>query len=96
MTSSNILDINPSRRITPINGLNHEFITMKHLSGATNSPYVTTSYKKMEKHPETEPEVGESTPPGPSQSQTAEESLDSVLEATYPTIHLESYSSPPP
>ncbi|MEQ2278112.1 hypothetical protein XENORESO_012767 [Xenotaenia resolanae] len=72
-----ILDINPSRRITPINGLNHEFITMKHLSGATNSPYVTTSYKKMEKHPETEPEVGESTPPGPSQSQTAEESLDS-------------------
>lgn len=70
-----MLDMNPSRRIAPLKALNHEFITMAHLSADSSSPYVIASQTKMVKVEEEKPEVENSTSAGPSLPQ---ESLDST------------------
>uniref|UniRef100_A0A096LYN0 Protein kinase domain-containing protein n=1 Tax=Poecilia formosa TaxID=48698 RepID=A0A096LYN0_POEFO len=70
-----MLDMNPSRRIAPLKALNHEFITMAHLSADSSSSYVIASQTKMIKVNEEEPEVENSTSAGPSLPQ---ESLDST------------------
>uniref|UniRef100_A0A3B5MEW7 Protein kinase domain-containing protein n=1 Tax=Xiphophorus couchianus TaxID=32473 RepID=A0A3B5MEW7_9TELE len=62
-------------RIAPLKALNHEFITMAHLSADSSSPYVIASQTKMVKVEEEEPEVENSTCAGPSLPQ---ESLDST------------------
>uniref|UniRef100_A0A3Q2QWJ9 Protein kinase domain-containing protein n=1 Tax=Fundulus heteroclitus TaxID=8078 RepID=A0A3Q2QWJ9_FUNHE len=93
-----MLDMNPSRRITPNKALNHDFITMKHLCGGTDNPYVTASHRMMERCHETEPQV-ENTPSGSSQS--AEESLhsdtnkaDSSAQTPYSDGHQDSAKAP--
>ncbi|XP_047209132.1 uncharacterized protein LOC124860156 [Girardinichthys multiradiatus] len=43
-----MLHMTPPKRITPNEALKHDFITMNHLSGASDSPYVTASFEKME------------------------------------------------
>ncbi|XP_035991028.1 homeodomain-interacting protein kinase 1-like [Fundulus heteroclitus] len=93
-----MLDMNPSRRITPNKALNHDFITMKHLCGGTDNPYVTASHRMMERCPEPEPQV-ENTPSGSSQS--AEESLhsdtnkaDSSAQTPYSDGHQDSAKAP--
>ncbi|XP_043991090.1 dual specificity tyrosine-phosphorylation-regulated kinase 1B-like [Gambusia affinis] len=70
-----MLDMNPSRRIAPLKALNHEFITMAHLSADSGCPYVIASQTKMVKVEEEEPEAENSTSAGPSVPQ---ESLDST------------------
>lgn len=71
-----MLNINLSSRIAPVAALNHNFVTMSHLSGATNGPYVTACYKKMEPCAELESEAGNAAPLRPSDLFSDEESLD--------------------
>uniref|UniRef100_A0A8C6KES1 Protein kinase domain-containing protein n=1 Tax=Nothobranchius furzeri TaxID=105023 RepID=A0A8C6KES1_NOTFU len=39
--------VNPSERITPVEALNHRFITMSHLPKTSDNSYVTSAYEKM-------------------------------------------------
>uniref|UniRef100_A0A3B3BWI9 Protein kinase domain-containing protein n=1 Tax=Oryzias melastigma TaxID=30732 RepID=A0A3B3BWI9_ORYME len=43
-----MLNVNPRKRITPEEALNHNFITMSHLSSITDDSYVTEAQQLME------------------------------------------------
>uniref|UniRef100_A0A3B5MEY1 Protein kinase domain-containing protein n=1 Tax=Xiphophorus couchianus TaxID=32473 RepID=A0A3B5MEY1_9TELE len=62
-----MLDMNPSRRIAPLKALNHEFITMAHLSADSSSPYPQLRTLDPQFQPDTKWKSKYSTGPGTSE-----------------------------
>uniref|UniRef100_A0A3P9M3U2 Protein kinase domain-containing protein n=1 Tax=Oryzias latipes TaxID=8090 RepID=A0A3P9M3U2_ORYLA len=65
-----ILEVNPQRRITPSQALEHDFITMKHLAGKSKAAYAAGCEGVMGKTPPSEAQVNPSLqsslpPPSP-------------------------------
>uniref|UniRef100_A0A3B3IPH3 Protein kinase domain-containing protein n=1 Tax=Oryzias latipes TaxID=8090 RepID=A0A3B3IPH3_ORYLA len=56
----NMLEVNPQNRITPIQALEHDFITMKHLAGKSKAMYAGTAEEAMGKTPPSEAQVNPS------------------------------------
>uniref|UniRef100_A0A3P9LIE1 Protein kinase domain-containing protein n=1 Tax=Oryzias latipes TaxID=8090 RepID=A0A3P9LIE1_ORYLA len=62
--------VNPQRRITPSQALEHDFITMKHLAGKSKAAYAAGCKGVMGKTPPSEGQVNPSTKPGGDPSTT--------------------------
>uniref|UniRef100_A0A8C7ZIS4 Protein kinase domain-containing protein n=1 Tax=Oryzias sinensis TaxID=183150 RepID=A0A8C7ZIS4_9TELE len=55
-----ILEVNPQRRITPSQALEHDFITMKHLAGKSKAAYAAGCKGVMKMTPQSEAQVNPS------------------------------------
>uniref|UniRef100_A0A3P9J7U6 Protein kinase domain-containing protein n=1 Tax=Oryzias latipes TaxID=8090 RepID=A0A3P9J7U6_ORYLA len=57
-----MLEVNPQRRITPSQALEHDFITMKHLAGKSKAAYAAGCEGVMGKTPPSDAQVNPSAP----------------------------------
>uniref|UniRef100_A0A3B3I458 Protein kinase domain-containing protein n=1 Tax=Oryzias latipes TaxID=8090 RepID=A0A3B3I458_ORYLA len=63
-----MLEVNPQRRITPSQALEHDFITMKHLAGKSKAAYAAGCEGVMGKTPPSDAQVNPSAPSSSSMS----------------------------
>uniref|UniRef100_A0A3B3H3H7 Protein kinase domain-containing protein n=1 Tax=Oryzias latipes TaxID=8090 RepID=A0A3B3H3H7_ORYLA len=75
----NMLEVNPQNRITPIQALEHDFITMKHLAGKSKAMYAGTAEEAMGKTPPSEAQVNPSASSSSSRSGSSNKSLQSSM-----------------
>uniref|UniRef100_A0A3P9M3T6 Protein kinase domain-containing protein n=1 Tax=Oryzias latipes TaxID=8090 RepID=A0A3P9M3T6_ORYLA len=74
-----ILEVNPQRRITPSQALEHDFITMKHLAGKSKAAYAAGCEGVMGKTPPSEAQVNPSASSSSSMSGSSNQSLKSSM-----------------
>uniref|UniRef100_A0A8C7WZT2 Protein kinase domain-containing protein n=1 Tax=Oryzias sinensis TaxID=183150 RepID=A0A8C7WZT2_9TELE len=74
-----ILEVNPQRRITPSQALEHDFITMKHLAGKSKAAYAAGCEGVMGKTPPSEAQVDPSASSSSSMSGSSNQSLKSSI-----------------
>uniref|UniRef100_A0A3B3ICW9 Protein kinase domain-containing protein n=1 Tax=Oryzias latipes TaxID=8090 RepID=A0A3B3ICW9_ORYLA len=73
----NMLEVNPQNRITPIQALEHDFITMKHLAGKSKAVYAGKAEEAMGKTQPSEAQVNPSASSSSSMSGSSNKSLKS-------------------
>uniref|UniRef100_A0A3B3HH51 Protein kinase domain-containing protein n=1 Tax=Oryzias latipes TaxID=8090 RepID=A0A3B3HH51_ORYLA len=74
-----ILEVNPQRRITPSQALEHDFITMKHLAGKSKAAYAAGCEGVMGKTPPSEAQVNPSASSSSSMSGSSNQSRKSSM-----------------
>uniref|UniRef100_A0A3P9IEA6 Protein kinase domain-containing protein n=1 Tax=Oryzias latipes TaxID=8090 RepID=A0A3P9IEA6_ORYLA len=74
-----MLEVNPQRRITPSQALEHDFITMKHLAGKGKAAYAAGCKGVMGKTPLSEAQVKPSASPSSSMSGSSNQSRKSSV-----------------